>query len=72
MAALKAERTRLARRDNVPPYIIFSNAVLADMAARAPATMEDFLDVSGVGRVKAQRYGETFLAVIAGYTASKE
>ena len=72
LAALKAERTRLARRDNVPPYIIFSNAVLADMAARAPATMEDFLDVSGVGRVKAQRYGETFLAVIAGYTASKE
>ena len=37
------------------------------MAAKAPRTMEEFLAVSGVGQIKAQRYGEEFLAVIAEY-----
>ena len=67
LTALKAERTRLARQEDVPPYIVFSNAALADMAAKAPRTVEEFLTVSGVGQVKAQRYGEEFLAVIAAY-----
>lgn len=67
ISALKAERTRLARQEGVPPYIIFSNAVLADMAARAPRTEEEFLEVSGVGQIKARRYGAAFLAVIADY-----
>ena len=67
LAALKTERTRLARQEGVPPYIIFSNAALADMAARAPRTPEEFLEVSGVGQIKAQRYGEAFLAVIAAW-----
>ncbi len=65
LAALRAERTRLARQEGVPPYIIFSNAALADMAARVPRTPEEFLEVSGVGQVKARRYGSAFLAVIA-------
>ncbi|MDE7218401.1 MAG: RecQ family ATP-dependent DNA helicase, partial [Oscillospiraceae bacterium] len=69
LSALKAARTLLARREGVPPYIIFSNAALADMAAKAPRTMEEFLDVSGVGQIKAQRYGAEFLAVIAEYRA---
>ena len=51
----------------MPPYIIFSNAALTDMAAKAPRTIDEFLEVSGVGQVKAQKYGEEFLAVIAGY-----
>ena len=67
LAALRAERTRLARQEGVPPYIIFSNAALADMAARAPRTPEEFLEVSGVGQVKARRYGSAFLAVIAAW-----
>ena len=46
-AALKAERTRLAAAEGVPAYVVFSNATLADMAAKAPHTMEDFLEVSG-------------------------
>ena len=71
LAVLKAERTRLARREDVPPYITFSNAALTDMAAKAPKTMEEFLEVSGVGQVKAQRYGAEFLAVIAGYWQKK-
>ena len=71
LSALKAARTLLARREEVPPYIIFSNAALTDMAAKAPKTMEEFLEVSGVGQVKAQRYGAEFLAVIAGYWQKK-
>ena len=67
LAALKTERTRLARQEGVPPYIIFSNVALADMAARAPRTPEEFLEVSGVGQIKAQRYGAAFLAVIAAW-----
>ena len=67
LTALKAARTLLARREGVPPYIIFSNAALADMAAKVPRTMEEFLNVSGVGQAKARRYGSEFLAVIAEY-----
>ena len=48
---------------------MFSNAALADMAAKAPRTLEEFLEVSGVGRVKAARYGGIFLKAIADYEA---
>lgn len=61
---LKALRLELARQEDVPAYIVFSNATLADMAAKAPRTMEEFLSVSGVGQVKAQRYGAPFLQII--------
>ncbi len=71
-SALKAERTRLARQEGVPPYIIFSNAALAGMVEKLPRTVEEFLEVSGVGQVKAQRYGEAFLAVIASYLHTEE
>ena len=62
---LRASRARIAREESVPAYIVFSNAALADMAAKAPGTMAEFLQVSGVGAVKAARYGERFLRVIA-------
>jgi ATP-dependent DNA helicase RecQ len=67
LAVLKALRTRLAHEANVPAYIIFSNAALSDMAARKPLTMGEFLEVSGVGEVKAGRYGEMFLHAIREY-----
>ena len=61
LAALKALRSRLAKEEKVPAYVIFSNATLEDMAGKAPKTMEQFLEVSGVGEVKAHRYGKVFL-----------
>ncbi len=64
LAALRTLRARLAQAEGVPAYIVFSNAALADMARRAPRTMEAFLEVSGVGRVKTAKYGEAFLRVI--------
>ncbi len=65
LATLKATRTRLAQEEGVPAYIIFSNASLADMATKAPHTMAEFLEVSGVGEVKASRYGKAFLRAIS-------
>ena len=67
--ALKALRFRLAQEEKVPAYIIFSNASLTDMAAKAPTTMTDFLEVSGVGQVKAARYGRVFIEKISSYLA---
>ncbi len=60
---LRAVRKRFAETENLPPYVIFSDATLRDMAARRPRTRAEMLNVSGVGRVKFERYGEAFLAV---------
>ena len=69
---LRAARARIAREESVPAYIVFSNAALADMAAKAPGTMAEFLQVSGVGAVKAARYGERFLRVIADHREKED
>ena len=65
--ALKALRSRLAQEAHIPAYLVFSNAALSDMAAKQPHTMEEFLEVSGVGRKKAAQYGTAFLAAIQAY-----
>ena len=57
-------RGELAREQQVPAYFIFSNATLADMCAKRPATTDEFLEVSGVGAKKAEAYAEAFLAAI--------
>ena len=64
LAALKRLRTRLAREANVPAYVIFSNASLEDMARKRPTSLDALLQVSGVGAVKAHRYGHEFLEAI--------
>ena len=64
---LKNLRWKIAQKEHVPVYIIFSNATLEDMAAKRPRTMEEFRSVNGVGSVKAQRYGQLFLDAIAEY-----
>ena len=68
-AALEAARTGIARREGVPAYVVFSNAALADMAAKRPRSRAEFLEVSGVGEIKAARYAEAFLRVIADHEA---
>jgi ATP-dependent DNA helicase RecQ len=63
--ALSDLRFELARAQNVPAFYIFSNATLEDMCARKPRTHAEFLEVSGVGEAKLQRYGDAFLGCIA-------
>ncbi len=62
---LRALRKRLADEQNVPAYVVFSDATLVEMAARQPATSAELLEVNGVGQTKLERYGDAFLAVIA-------
>ena len=64
---LRALRTKLAQQEGVPAYIIFSNATLLDMAVKQPRIRAELMEVSGVGHVKAERYGERFLQVIRDY-----
>ena len=71
LSALKEVRNRLAQRERVPSYVIFSNATLADMARRCPQDEEALLSVSGVGRIKAARYGTAFLDVLRQYGESE-
>ena len=63
--ALRALRKQLADEQNVPAYVVFSDATLAEMAARRPGTSAELLEVNGVGQTKLERYGDAFLAVIA-------
>ncbi len=61
---LKTIRRKLAGIHGIAPYMIFSDKTLRDMANRAPISMIDFLDVSGVGEVKAKKFGPAFINVI--------
>ena len=68
---LRALRKRLADEQRVPAYVVFSDATLAEMAARKPGTYVDLLDVTGVGRAKLERYGDAFLDAIAEYESRR-
>lgn len=70
--ALRNLRTDLARMEGVPAYVVFSNAALVDMALKHPNTLQEFLDVSGVGEYKAKQYGQAFLDVIQKWEVEHE
>ena len=63
-ASLKALRSSIAREEKVPPYVVFSDRTLAELAVRKPRTSAGFLDVRGVGQAKLDKYGERFMAAI--------
>ena len=58
---LRTLRTALAKEGNVPPYVVFSDKTLKEMAQMLPEDKEQMLQVNGVGEVKFERYGEAFL-----------
>ena len=64
--ALRAWRREEAKRQAVPPYVIFSDRTLADLARERPATPEALTRIGGVGQVKLARYGEAVLRVLDG------
>lgn len=66
---LRKLRKRIAEETEVPPFVVFGDSCLQDMATRLPTTEAEFLQVSGVGQVKLERYGEAFLEEIANYLA---
>ncbi|MCD7935421.1 MAG: DNA helicase RecQ, partial [Tannerellaceae bacterium] len=62
--ALRQLRKRIAEREKLPAYIVFSDAALADMVDKKPLTLEEFRDVKGVGDAKLEKFGNVFVALI--------
>jgi ATP-dependent DNA helicase RecQ len=63
--ALRTKRLEMARTQNVPPYVIFHDKTLIELAAARPSSRAEMANVPGVGEAKLDRYGPAFLSVIA-------
>jgi ATP-dependent DNA helicase RecQ len=70
-ALVRQKRKELADAAGVPPYVIFSDKTLVEMAAYYPQSLDSLLAISGVGQVKLNQYGEAFLEIIRGYCRKK-
>jgi len=64
---LRKLRTKIAKKRHVPPYVIFSDKTLHEMARLLPTSRGSMLQITGVGQVKMQQYGETFCDEIKNY-----
>jgi len=69
---LKDLRKKLSKVKEVPPFVIFQDPSLEDMAIQYPITIDELQNISGVGAGKAQRYGEEFIEIIKKYVEEKE
>ncbi len=65
--ALRATRKQIADAASVPPFVVFSDATLAEMARSRPTHAREMLQISGVGEHKLRQYGKAFMDVISGY-----
>ena len=63
-AKLSELRRELAISENVPPYVVFKDSALREMAEKRPQDMAGVSAIGGVGKAKLEKYGEAFLAVI--------
>jgi ATP-dependent DNA helicase RecQ len=64
---LKELRKEFAAKENVPAYIVFTDATLRDMCRKRPASLVQFSAVTGVGAVKLEKYGEAFVQIMRNY-----
>ena len=64
---LRTLRTRIARKEGIAPYMVFSDKTLEEMSAMRPTEDQEMLDVSGVGEQKMEKYGQEFIKSILGY-----
>ena len=69
---LKKIRKSIANDLNKPAYFVFSDSSLKEMCETLPSTADDFLDITGVGEFKAQRFGETFIKAIKDFSSGKK
>ena len=69
---LKAERKRVAKSKNLPPYVIFQDPSLEEMATVYPTTREELAQINGVGMGKVAKFGAPFLKLIATYVEENE
>ncbi len=71
-AILKDLRKKIAKTNNLPPYVIFQDPSLEDMCTNYPVTVEELANIQGVGAGKAQKYGKEFVEVIKQYVEDNE
>ena len=71
-AILKDLRKKIAKTNNLPPYVIFQDPALEDMCTNYPITLEELANIQGVGAGKAQKYGKEFVEVIKQYVEDNE
>ena len=71
-AMLKDLRKQISRKENLPPFIIFQDPSLEDMAIQYPIKMDELTQITGVGVGKAQKYGQPFLDLIKNYVEENE
>lgn len=64
---LKELRLQISKEENLPPYVIFGDVALKEMCKYYPTTMENFINISGVGEVKLEKYGDIFIEAILKY-----
>ena len=69
---LKDLRKKVSKKRDVPPFVVFQDPSLDDMAIKYPITIEELANVYGVGDGKAKKYGADFIALIATYVAENE
>jgi ATP-dependent DNA helicase RecQ len=69
---LKDLRKKISKIKDVPPFVIFQDPSLEDMAIQYPITLDELQNISGVGAGKAQRYGQEFIDIIKKYVEEKE
>ncbi len=67
LSSLKQVRTRLANQEHVPPYLIFSDATLVELASYLPQNLTELAKISGFGNLKVGRYGSVFLDEVTSY-----
>ncbi|MFC0605100.1 DNA helicase RecQ [Winogradskyella pulchriflava] len=72
MTMLKDLRKRNAKKLGVPPFVIFQDPSLEDMALKYPITLDELSNVHGVGESKAKKYGKDFIALIAQYVEEND
>jgi ATP-dependent DNA helicase RecQ len=71
-AMLKDLRKKIARKHNLPPFVIFQDPSLADMSIQYPVTVDELQHIQGVGLGKAKRYGKEIVALIKAYVEENE
>jgi ATP-dependent DNA helicase RecQ len=71
-AMLKDLRKQIAKKNNLPPFVIFQDPSLEEMAIQYPINMEEMKNIVGVGAGKAQRYGQPFIDLIQTYVKENE
>ncbi|WP_409013560.1 HRDC domain-containing protein [Emticicia sp. BO119] len=69
---LKALRKKIAKEKNVPPYVVFQDPSLEEMATTYPTTSQDLAQINGVGLGKVQKFGKPFLELISKYVEENE